>query len=66
LNALGHRAAYAKVVGSVVFGGRALTPEDLVYVPQFDEFNANLTVYEQVRVALSTIIIDVDSVSQLV
>lgn len=49
LNALGHRAAYAKVTGQVMFGGRALTPEDLVYVPQFDEFNDNLSVFEQLE-----------------
>jgi ABC-type multidrug transport system ATPase subunit len=49
LNALGNRAPYAKVVGEVTFGKRPFTAADLVYVPQFDEFNQNLTVYEQIE-----------------
>eukprot|EP01033_Poteriospumella_lacustris_P003037 gene3037-2222_t len=49
LNALGNRAPYAKIVGEVTFGKRPFTAADLVYVPQFDEFNQNLTVYEQIE-----------------
>lgn len=49
LNALGNRAPYAKVVGDVSFGKRPFSAADLVYVPQFDEFNQNLTVYEQIE-----------------
>lgn len=47
LNALSNRAPYAQLVGRVTFGKRPFTAADLVYVPQFDEFNQNLTVYEQ-------------------
>lgn len=32
-----------------MFGTRTLTSSDLVYVPQFDEFNNNLTVFEQIE-----------------
>eukprot|EP00599_Poterioochromonas_sp_BG-1_P003195 CAMPEP_0173133204 /NCGR_PEP_ID=MMETSP1105-20130129/595_1 /TAXON_ID=2985 /ORGANISM="Ochromonas sp., Strain BG-1" /LENGTH=1323 /DNA_ID=CAMNT_0014044843 /DNA_START=330 /DNA_END=4298 /DNA_ORIENTATION=+ len=46
LNALGNRAPYAFLTGEVTFGKRAFTAEDLVYVPQFDEFNMNMTVFE--------------------
>lgn len=49
LNALSNRAPYAKLEGEVTFGQRPFTASDLVYVPQFDEFNANLTVYEQIE-----------------
>lgn len=48
LNALSNRAPYAKVEGDIMFGKRNFTPLDLVYVPQFDEFNQNLTVFEQI------------------
>lgn len=46
LNALAGRATYAVIEGSVRFSGRELTPSDLTYVPQFDEVNAVMTVYE--------------------
>lgn len=49
LNALANRAPYAKLAGEVKFGCRAFLPSDLVYVPQFDEFNQNLTVLEQIE-----------------
>lgn len=49
LNALGNRAPYARVEGEIYFGKRPFTAADLVYVPQFDEFNQNLTVYEQIE-----------------
>ena len=49
LNALSNRAPYAKLVGDVTFGKRPFTAADLVYVPQFDEFNQNLTVYETIE-----------------
>jgi ATP-binding cassette, subfamily G (WHITE), member 2, SNQ2 len=49
LNGLSNRAPYAKLVGEVKFGGRAMTPQDLTYVPQFDEVNDVLTVYEHIR-----------------
>lgn len=47
LNALSNRAPYARLDGEITFGKRAFLPSDLVYVPQFDEFNPNLTVKEQ-------------------
>ena len=49
LNALSNRAPYAEVIGEVSFGKRSFTPADLVYVPQFDELNQDLTVYEQIE-----------------
>ena len=49
LNALGNRAPYAHTSGTVRFGPNAVTPADLMYVPQFDELNGNLTVREQVE-----------------
>lgn len=49
LNALSNRTPYATLKGDVTFGGRAFVPADLVYVPQFDEFNQNLTVFEQIE-----------------
>lgn len=39
LNALGGRATYAKVYGSVTLGGRPLSNDDLNFVPQFDDLN---------------------------
>ena len=39
LNALSGRATYAKVTGSVTLKGRALSSDDLNYVPQFDDLN---------------------------
>jgi len=49
LNALGNRAPYARVTGEVLFGKRPFVPADLVYVPQFDEVNGILSVYEQIE-----------------
>ncbi len=49
LNALSNRAPYARLEGEVMFGQRPFVATDLVYVPQFDEFNGNLTVYEQIE-----------------
>lgn len=49
LNGLSKRAPYAKLVGDVKFGGRTMTSQDLTYVPQFDEVNDVLTVYEHIR-----------------
>ena len=49
LNALSNRAPYAELIGEVTFGKRPFTPTDLVYVPQFDELNQDLTVYEQIE-----------------
>jgi ABC-type multidrug transport system ATPase subunit/ABC-type multidrug transport system permease subunit len=49
LNALGNRASYGHVVGTITFGQRAFTTSDLFFVPQFDEVNANMTVYEQIE-----------------
>lgn len=49
LNALSNRAPYAKLKGEVTFGKRPFLPSDLVYVPQFDEFNGNLSVIEQIQ-----------------
>lgn len=49
LNALSNRAPYAELLGEVTFGKRPFTPADLVYVPQFDEFNQDLTIYEQIE-----------------
>jgi len=49
LNALSNRAPYAELLGQVTFGKRPFTPADLVYVPQFDEFNQDLTIYEQIE-----------------
>ena len=46
LNALSRRAKYAKVTGDVKFAGRAMTPADLTYVPQFDVINSVLTIEE--------------------
>jgi ABC-type multidrug transport system ATPase subunit len=48
LNALSNRAPYARLEGEVFFAGRPFAATDLVYVPQFDEFNPNLTVMEQI------------------
>jgi ABC-type multidrug transport system ATPase subunit len=49
LNALSNRTPYARLEGDVKFGNRPFLPSDLVYVPQFDEFNPNLTVLEQIQ-----------------
>ena len=46
LNGLAGRADYAVIEGSVRFAGRELTSTDLTYVPQFDEVNVVMTVYE--------------------
>eukprot|EP00752_Nemacystus_decipiens_P016241 g14521.t1 len=43
LNALGGRATYGQVSGSVTLGGRPLTSQDLNYVPQFDDHNERFT-----------------------
>lgn len=48
LNALSNRAPFARLEGEVSFGKRPFLPSDLMYVPQFDEFNPNLTVLEQI------------------
>ncbi|KAG5179068.1 P-loop containing nucleoside triphosphate hydrolase protein [Tribonema minus] len=48
LNALSGRAVYAKVEGNVKLGNRTLTPEDLDYVPQFDDLNDYFTMRELV------------------
>jgi ABC-type multidrug transport system ATPase subunit len=49
LNALSNRAPYAKLTGEVTFGQREFNPQDLMYVPQFDDFNHNMTVYETLQ-----------------
>ena len=49
LNALAQRADYAFIEGRVLFNGRKMTPADLTYVPQFDDVNLRLTVYEHLR-----------------
>ena len=49
LNALGNRAPYGHVVGQISYGQRAFTTADLFFVPQFDEVNANMTVYEVIE-----------------
>jgi ABC-type multidrug transport system ATPase subunit len=49
LNGLSKRAPYARLVGDVKFGGRPMTSQDLTYVPQFDEVNDVLTVFEHIR-----------------
>jgi hypothetical protein len=43
LNALSNRTPYADVTGDIVYGGRAMTTSDLMYVPQFDEVNGKLS-----------------------
>jgi ABC-type multidrug transport system ATPase subunit len=48
MNALSHRTPFARMEGEVTFGKRKFLPSDLMYVPQFDEFNPNLTVLEQI------------------
>ena len=49
LNALGNRAPYGTVTGEITFGRRDFGPGDLYYVPQFDEVNGTLTLYEQIE-----------------
>lgn len=49
LNALANRAPYARVEGDIRFCGRAVQPSDIMYVPQFDELNPQLTVSEQIE-----------------
>mmetsp|Transcript_9118 Transcript_9118/g.9175 ORF Transcript_9118/g.9175 Transcript_9118/m.9175 type:complete len:1301 (+) Transcript_9118:45-3947(+) len=49
LNALGNRAPYADVSGKITFGKREFVSSDLFFVPQFDEVNENLTVFEQIE-----------------
>lgn len=49
LNALANKASYAKLEGEVQFAGRPMTKSDLTYVPQFDEINGALTVYEHLK-----------------
>jgi ABC-type multidrug transport system ATPase subunit len=49
LNGLSNRAPYAKLVGEVKYGGRVMTTQDLTYVPQFDEVNGALTIYEHIH-----------------
>lgn len=49
LNALANRAQYARVEGDVRFCGRPVMASDIMYVPQFDELNPQLTVWEQVE-----------------
>ena len=49
LNGLAKRASYAQIVGDVRFGGRTMTAQDLTYIPQFDEVNDVLTVYQHIR-----------------
>ena len=46
LNALARRAKYAEISGKVEFAGREVVSADLTYVPQFDEVNEIMTVYE--------------------
>jgi ABC-type multidrug transport system ATPase subunit len=49
LNGLARRAPYAKLTGSVRFGGREMNSQDLTYIPQFDEVNDVLTVWEHIH-----------------
>jgi ABC-type cobalamin/Fe3+-siderophores transport system ATPase subunit len=49
LNALSNRTPYANLHGEITFGKRQFTSSDLIYVPQFDEFNYNMTVYETIQ-----------------
>jgi ABC-type multidrug transport system ATPase subunit/ABC-type multidrug transport system permease subunit len=49
LNALSNRTPYANLHGEIIFGKRLFTSSDLIYVPQFDEFNYNMTVYETIQ-----------------
>lgn len=49
LNALGKRAPYATVTGNIEFGNRPFLSSDLYFVPQFDELNGELTVWELIE-----------------
>eukprot|EP00045_Choanoeca_perplexa_P016596 m.225179 g.225179 ORF g.225179 m.225179 type:complete len:1297 (+) comp17304_c0_seq1:154-4044(+) len=49
LNALSGRATYAHVQGDVSFNGRAVTRNDLDFVPQFDELSNFFSVRENVH-----------------
>ena len=53
LNSLGNRAPYGTVTGEITFGRRDFGPDDLYYVPQFDEVNGTLALYEQIELAAS-------------
>ena len=48
LNGLADRASYADLEGKVSFAGREMTSQDLTYVPQFDEVNDVMTVWEHI------------------
>ena len=45
---LAERANYAVCEGEVNFAGRPMTSRDLTYVPQFDEINDVMTVFEHI------------------
>ena len=60
LNALGNRAPYGIVTGEITFGQRPFVTSDLYFVPQFDEVNDNLTVYEQIELVGLLKCLDVD------
>jgi ABC-type multidrug transport system ATPase subunit/ABC-type multidrug transport system permease subunit len=49
LNALGNRAPYGKISGDITYGREPFSTSDLYFVPQFDEVNNNLTVFEQIE-----------------
>ena len=60
LNALGNRAPYGIVAGEITFGQRPFVTSDLYFVPQFDEVNDNLTVFEQIELVGSLKCSDID------
>eukprot|EP01038_Epipyxis_sp_PR26KG_P013595 gene13595-18245_t len=64
LNGLANRAKYAKITGDVRYSGRIMTPMDLTYVPQFDEFNSAMNVEEQMLFVGNMTSSDTDEVTR--
>ena len=49
LDALAHRSSHGSASGEILLGKRDLMPFDVAYVPEIEEFNPNLTVFEQIE-----------------
>lgn len=49
LEALAHRSSHGSASGEILIGKRDLLPYDVAYVPEIEEINPNLTVFEQIE-----------------
>jgi ABC-type multidrug transport system ATPase subunit len=49
LRALAHRSSHGSTIGEILIGKRDLSLFDVAFVPEIDEINPNLTVFEQIE-----------------